>query len=163
MSWSLRLQHGDLALSGASFGTVTNEQKLVQDLRCWVLEKMGTDSLHPGYGSLIDGGVRPDGTLVEGVIGDSDVDAVLLSVEAELQRIVSEYQGQQLNRAKADRFIYNKATLTTREVLLAITSVQASLSEDRLNIVLSVQTAANSNLDLTIAIPTDGSFTSVPS
>jgi hypothetical protein len=135
----------------------------VQDLRCWILEKMGTDSLHPGYGSLIDGGIRSDGTFVEGVIGDNDLDETLLFVESELQRIVAEYQGQQLSRAKADRYIYNKATLTAREVLLALTSVQASIAEDRLNIVLSVQTATGSNFDLTIAVPTDGTFTSVPS
>jgi hypothetical protein len=52
-----------------------------------------------------------------GVIGQRPR-LVLLSVESELQSIVSEYQGQQLSRAKADRFIYNKATLTVREVLL---------------------------------------------
>jgi hypothetical protein len=163
MSWSLRLQHGDLALSGASFGTVINEQKLVQDLRCWILEQMGTDSLHPGYGSLIDGGVKSDGTIVDSIIGDSDLDMVLLRVESELQRIVAEYQGQQLSRAKADRLIYNKATLTLREVLLAVTNIQASASGTSLNVVLSIQTAAGRSLDFTVALPTDSTFTSIPS
>jgi hypothetical protein len=159
MSWSLRLEHGDLSLSGASLGTVTNEQKLVQDLRCWILEKMGTDDLHPGYGSLIDGGVSPDGTFSMGVVGES-LDLVVLSVESELRRIVSEYQGQQLSRAKSDRFVYNKATLTVREVLLSISEITVSLSEDRLNVVLGLQTAAGQNIDITLAIPSDGAFTS---
>lgn len=158
MSWSLQLRHGDLALSGASFGTVTNGQKLVQDLRCWILERMGNDSMHPAYGSLIDGGIRPDGTIELGMIGETDPEYALMVIEGELHRIVSEYQAQQLARAKGDRFTYNKATLTAREVLLSLIGIEATMLGDSLTLTLSIQTG-NGNFDLSIDFPTDGTFT----
>lgn len=152
MSWSLKLRHGDLTLSGASLAMVTNEEKLAQDLRCWILEKMGTDSLHPSFGSLIDGGVRLDGRVELGVIG-TEPDTALAMIESELHRIVSEYQAQQLARAKGDRFSYNKSTLSLREALLALTNIEATMVGDNLNIVMSIQTANGLNLGLTFLIP----------
>jgi hypothetical protein len=69
MSWSLRIQNGDLMLDGTNLGRATGSAKLIQDLRCAILEKMGTDDLHPEYGSLLDGGRDESGDVQPGYIG----------------------------------------------------------------------------------------------
>lgn len=153
MTWSLKLRHGDFTVSNAEFGTVINEDKLVQDLTCHLLEAMGTDDLHPGYGSLIDGGTRPDGIEVPSVIGESDVELVALEIESEIRRVAREHRAKQLNRAKEDRFVYNKVTLTPGEVLLAISNIDFVQIEDVLHVKVSLETATGQNLDILLPLP----------
>lgn len=153
MSWSLKLTHGDFELSNASLGTVTAENKLVQDFRCYLLERMGTDNLHPGFGSLIDGGIQPDGTEVESPIGESDVQTVVLFLEKEIRRIGSDYQQRQLARAKSDKFTYSKVTLTAGEILVGIPSVTFTQTMDTLDVVVALQTGNNTQRSLTIPVP----------
>lgn len=153
MSWSLRLRNGDLALSGASYGTVTGEEKLVQDLRCALLERMGTDPSHPGFGSLIDGGRTPDGNYTPGVIGETRADLVLLAIESDIRRIAREHQARQLTRAKSDRLTYNKSTLGGREVLVNVTKIAASQVNDSLNVTVTLQTAGTNPVSVDITVP----------
>jgi hypothetical protein len=152
MTWSLALRNGDLTLSSASYGTVTGEDKLVQDLRAFILERMGTDDMHPSYGSLLDGGRLPDGTEKSGPIGSSDIEFAQLEIETELRRIISIYQNRQLARAKDDRLTYGKTTLSKSEVLLAIQGINFRQVGDTLNVQLNLQTAANTTIPLTIDV-----------
>lgn len=145
MSWSLQLRNGDLTLSAAHYGTITNEQKLVQDLRSYLLEKMGTDDMHLGYGSLLDGGRQPDGKIVQGVIGESDPDIAELEISTEIKRIAIEYQARQLDRAKADKNKYGKTTLTKGEVLLGVTKIDFVHHEDAIDVLVTLQTASKQN------------------
>jgi hypothetical protein len=107
MTWSLQIRNGDLTLAAAHYGTVTGEQKLVQDFRAYLLERMGTDDMHPDYGSLLDGGRLPSGRSVQGIIGETDPDIAELTISTEIKRIANEYQARQLERAKEDRQIYD--------------------------------------------------------
>src|SRR4051812_37950439 len=106
MSWSLQLRNGDLALGGANLGIVTGSQKLTQDLRCAILEKMGTDELHPWYGSLLDGGMDAEGVVSPGYIGETDWELGALNVQAEIRRIAKQYQDAQAARLENDRLTY---------------------------------------------------------
>src|ERR1051325_1057251 len=108
MSWSLQVSYGDFPVSGNSLGIVAGANKLGQDLRHWVLEKMGTDPLHLDYGSLIDGGRTSDGVEQESIIGHVNDRNARVLIESELRRIIQAYQRQQIARAKADRLVYNK-------------------------------------------------------
>lgn len=150
MTWSLQLRNGDLALGQASFGVVTAEAKLAQDLRCFILERMGSDDLHPEYGSLLDGGLRR-GQYVEGVIGSTNDALALVMIEGEIRRIVTDYQAQQLDRARADRARYGKATLTKGEVLVGLAGIDVEQVADTMNITLHLSTAANTSVSLDIA------------
>jgi hypothetical protein len=149
MSWSLRLHNGDLTLNQANYGTVTGEAKLAQDLRCYILERMGLDDMHPDYGSILDGGTLSDGTEAPGFIGLINDDFTQLQIESELQRIVNSYQGLQLARAQDDQLVYGKTTLTRNEILLSA-SFNFDAEGDTLNVTLSLTTAANSTVDLTL-------------
>jgi hypothetical protein len=151
MSWSLHLHNGDLTLNQASYGTVTGEAKLVQDLRCYILEEMGTDDVHPSYGAILNGGTLSDGTTAPGFIGLVNDDFTQLQIESELQRIVSSYQGLQLSRARDDRLVYGKTTLTRNEILMSA-NFDFAASLDTLTITLSLTTAANTTVDFTLDI-----------
>lgn len=153
MTWSLQVQNGDLTLGGAKLGVVTGQQKLVQDLSHWFLEKMGTDSLHPGYGSLLDGGTKPNGQVVDSPIGEDDIDFLVTQVEDDIRRIVGEYQQRQLQRAKDDRLRYNKTTLTPGEIIVSLDDVKMELLEDKLRVTLFVTTAEGRSATLDVPLP----------
>ncbi len=98
-------------------GSVTGIQKLAQDLRCHLLEHMGTDPLHPEYGSLLDGGTQENGIEVPSIIGETDEGLINSFIGNEVVRIVRDYQSKQLIRATEDRLRYSKTTLADDEVL----------------------------------------------
>lgn len=152
MTWSLKLQNGDLVISGSGLGTADNEAKMVQDLRCQLLEKMGNDVLHPEYGSLIDGGITPDGTVNESVIAGDDWGLAKIKVQNEITRVINDYQRRQLERAKFDRAQYGKQTLTPREVISGINGITFVESLDQLIVQVHLQTMSGQSetIDLTV-------------
>src|SRR5215210_2858194 len=115
MSWSLELRNGDLTLSGTRLGQVVGSQKLVQDLRCAIMEQRGHDDMHPKFGSTIDGGRDDQGREVSGVVGLIDWDYAALTIQSEVQRIAGEYQRRQLARAQDDRYRFGESTLSAGE------------------------------------------------
>lgn len=152
MTWSFKLRNGDLTLGGTSFGTITGEEKLVQDLRCYLLERMGNDDMHPEFGSLLDGGRLEDGTEQPGFIGGPNSALVELEIENEIQRLVLAYQARQLARAKADRLTYGKTTLHRGEVLLSLSNISIIRKEDLMDISLTLETAANTTIELGLEV-----------
>lgn len=153
MSWSLQLRNGDLTIGGASFGTVTNQAKLVQDLRCAILERMGTDEDHPWFGSLIDGG-RLNGVEQESLIATTDWNVAALSIEAEIRRLVSQYQTQQINRTQADRTAYGKPTLTPSELLMSVANIEFFQAQDNLLCRVTLVTGAGTEIPINVPLGT---------
>lgn len=125
MSWSFHVKNGDLNFAGpGGFATVTGQQKLVQDLKNWLLEPRGTDPFHPDYGSVLDGGTLPDGTSVNSQIGNLVSGEILLNIEAEVRRILTGYQQQQLDRLNRETLLYGgKNTFNSSEILASIEDV----------------------------------------
>lgn len=160
MSWSLQVKRslpdrpgGDLVLTGSSLATVTNEQKLVQDLSHWILEHMGSDPLHPGYGSTLDGGTLPSGQVVDSVIGKGNYGLIRMEIEAEIRRIAAAYQRMQIDRATRDRNRYNKSTLTGGEILAAVTDIDFEQNADALKVTIHIQSARNNEAILNLSLP----------
>jgi hypothetical protein len=154
MSWSLRLQNGDLALDGTSLGSISGAQKLVQDLRCAILERMGTDDMHPQFGSLIDGGFA-NGREVPSLLGGNNWDHIALQVESELRRIATDYQRKQLDRIQQDRLTYGSSTLTPSEVLAAISGIRLVQAQDALLVQVSIQTATGEQQTLNLPVSSE--------
>ncbi len=124
MSWSLKIRNGDLAIDGGTYGTVTGPEKLVQDLRCWILEEQGNDVMHPDYGSLIQGGMSPSGVPVPSPLGNTFSAEDLLRIESEVRRVIMAYQAQQRDRISVDTVRYNgKNTMSPGEILLSIKNI----------------------------------------
>lgn len=148
MSWSLKTRNGDLVLGTGQYATTKGAEKLIQDLRLHLLDKMGSDSSHPAYGSLINGGKSPSGQETSGVIGKPNDAFTRLQIESEIRRIVNTYQRNQLARAKDDKKTYGKVTFDRDEVLLSLTNIQTEIQNDSLKITLHIQTASNPDLTL---------------
>lgn len=153
MSWSLQIRNGDFTSGGAQLGTVSSHEKLVQDLSHWLLEPMGTDNLHAGYGSLIDGGVE-NGIERESMIGLAINDSTLLRIRAEISRIIEEYRSLQLTRAKQDKFALKNATLTKGEILYEVNGVSVSPQEDTVTVSISITTGTDQMIDITVPVST---------
>lgn len=151
MSWSLQIQNGDFAVSGSSLGIVTDYNKLVQDLTCAIMEKMGYDPLHPWYGSLIDGGTTPQGLTSPSLIG-MDPQTVANQVQSELTRITGDLQNQQLARAQADQATYNRSTITPGEALVSVSSIEFEQQQDTLIVTVGLITALGSSLSLSLPL-----------
>lgn len=141
-------------IGGASLGIVTQQQKLVQDLRCAVLERMGTDQDHPWFGSLIDGG-RLNGVDQESLIGTDNWDTAVLEVESEIRRIVDQYQKQQILRSEQDRTTYGKPTLTPGEILMGLGDIQFFQAQDNLLCRVTLVTGADSDIQINVPLGTN--------
>lgn len=126
MSWSLHIKEGDLSLGGpAGYSVVSGQQKLVQDVKNWMLEERGTDPLHSDYGSTLDGGTLPDGSTVVSNIGQNITRNRLLDVESELRRVLFAYQQQQLERLRREHIqLRGKNTFAPGEILFAVDRVE---------------------------------------
>jgi hypothetical protein len=152
MSWSLHLRNGDLALGGTRLGQVTGAQKLVQDLRCALLEPRGWDDAHPTYGSLLDGGRDDNGIEVASIVGTSNWERIALRVEGEIRRITALYQRMQLARAQQDRYTYGESTLSPDELLLNVTAVNMYQAQDTLLVRVTLQTGTGLATQIDIPI-----------
>lgn len=153
MSWSLRVSNGDLVLGSGGLDTVSRQNKLVQDFRHYLLERLGSDPLYPTYGSTIDGGTALDGSFVESPIASTDWRFAQLQIESEIRRVAAAYQRTQLDRAKADRMRYNKSTLMASEILAAITKVEFAQQADALYVTIYIQTAADTAVVIDATLP----------
>ncbi len=157
MSWSLQLSHdGDLVTRGTQLAQVTNQQKLVQDLRCAILERRGTDDMHRTFGSLIDGGYDERGNWYEGMIAtDDDIEYIVAQVDSELRRIAADHQARQVVRSQNDRYTYGESTLNNAELLESVTDIHFVQAEDKLMVTVYLKTAVGQpfTINLPISIP----------
>jgi hypothetical protein len=152
MSWSLKLRNGDLATGGARLGQVTGPEKLVQDFRCALLTHRGSNEYHLRFGSTIDGGTTDAGDEAVSIIGSTDWERIALRVEGEIRRIAAEYQEQQLARAQKDRYTYGESTLTASELLLEVSEVDMSQTQDALFVQITLTTGAGNTIPLNIPV-----------
>lgn len=152
MSWSLQLRNGDLALSGNRFGHVDGTRKLVQDLRCTLLEPRGFDDAHPTFGSLIDGGIDEYGREVATIIGSSDWDRIRGEVRAEIQRVIMEHQRRQIQRSQQDRRTYGESTLSENELLISIAGISMAQAQDRLMVRVTLNVGNGTVTEINIPI-----------
>lgn len=154
MTWSLSLVNGDLSPAGpGGLGTVSGQQKLVQDLKDWLLEPRGTDPIHPDYGSTLDGGILPDGTYVDPVIGDLLTSESLLVIESEVRRVLAAYQQQQLDRITREAAQYGgKNTFAPGEILSSVSAVNVQQVADTVFVQIVIQTADGDQLAFTQAL-----------
>lgn len=139
--FSIAIKNGDIYAPGGSFATVTGVNKLLQDLRCWILTRMGTNEFQPSYGSLLDGGVEPDGTIVQSPIGSvtSDWSSIESFTASDIQRVCSSYQKEQARRIEEDQETYNKITLIPEEILKSVNSIEFNIVEStKLGVLVSI-------------------------
>ena len=152
MSKSFALINGDLALTGRSYSLVSGSAKLAQDLRLWVLERVGYDPATPTYGTTLDGGIV-NGVMIPSLIGQINSQSQANQVQAVIQTMLTQYQQMQLTKMKQEIVTYNgKTTLSDDEVLQTVNSVTATVAQDVIIVQANLTTLAGTNLTLTIPL-----------
>jgi hypothetical protein len=153
MSTSLSIVNGDLVIgSGRKFETVSGKAKLMQDLKLWVLEKIGSDPLLPTYGSILDGG-KINGQIVDSLIGGLATQENINNIRISTIDLLDRYQSMQFEKMRGESLIYNgKNTLDADEVIDEIISVNVAQVETTIMVQVILTTLAGSTLKLTIPL-----------
>lgn len=132
MSWSFDISAGDLTFvsnkSGAAI--VTGKDKTFQDLKNALLEPMGSDIMHPEYGSLLDGGTLPDGTSVDSYIGSDSLS--VYKIEEEVVRVIESFINRQNTRINSDIDTFGKSTVSDSEIIESISSITNKVFDTKL-------------------------------
>lgn len=151
MSWSLQIIGGDLSPISDQSGLkiATGKDKTLQDLKLALYESMGTDPMHPEYGSLIDGGRLPNGTIVESSVGSDSTS--LFRIEEEVSRIIQNYTIQQNIRIKSDIASFGKTTIADSEIIKSVRSIGTKRFGSKL--ILQVNIVMRNSNSVTITQP----------
>jgi hypothetical protein len=157
MSWSLRIRNGDLVIDGAKLGQVAGPSKLVQDLRCALLEQKGNDNLHPEFGSLIDGGIDENGNIAPSIVGESNWDLIALRIQSEIHSVAKAHQQRQLQRAAQDRSVYGDSTLSANEILLSVTNIEMFHAQDTLLVRIHLSTGTSQVIKIDVPVAANSS------
>lgn len=126
MSYSFVVTEKDIALKGSNVGLVYGRSKLIQDLTLWLTERYRSDRFHSNYGSTLDN-----------FIGEVIDPMSAHEVEAEVQRVLQNYQMVQYRRMQDD-----PTTLSPEEVLVDVEDIKAKIDYDSVVVVISIVTGS---------------------
>lgn len=135
------LRDGDLVVSARDYALISGTGKIAQDLRGALLEPMGNDRFHTGWGSLLDDAV-----------GASLTEDMRLDVESEVNRIIANYAAIQNDRIDADLVSDGEPRYTTDEILSSIESVTVTTEIDKATVNIRLRTASGEIVALTESI-----------
>lgn len=151
MTWSLRLQNGDLVKGkGNSLSVIRGPEKVAQDIFAWLLEPYGTDPLNPTLGSFIE---APEGSVVfvnnQEIILPSNYRDLVIS---EVKRILSVYRNRQNTRLEVESSLYGgKYTLDDNELINSF-SVDWEQVTDTLYIDITLEMYSGDLIDLEVPV-----------
>jgi len=153
MSYSLRIDNGDLMIGGnRSLEVVTGKAKLFQDLKLWILERIGTDPATPLYGSTLDGGFV-DGQEYPSFIGQIPTQYNLNLIKSEVLDLLHRYQQMQISKMRQELIQYDgKHTLSGDEVLHTIDSVEITNIETLVLVRVKCVTLNKNSINITIPL-----------
>lgn len=102
MSFDLKIANGDLVIIDGKLKTITDSEKLIQDILKICLTTIGANPMHPGYGSFLSRTIigNPSHTSVLAQMAKSQLNNCLRDLK-ELQNI----QVQSFQRVSADEQI----------------------------------------------------------
>lgn len=127
MSYSLAIADGDLVQKGSRLDVVYGLDKLKQDIYCWLMERHGGDRFHVGYGAILQefiGGIASESTRVE--------------VQAEIFRVLQNYQQAQLKLFKQ-----NPEKMSASELLVEVDDILVTMSYDTVRVTIKMRNGSN--------------------
>jgi hypothetical protein len=134
MSYSLRIEDGDLAVTGSQLDLVYGVDKLNQDLGLWLRERYGGDRFHTNYGSILQ-------EFVGGVVGD----AAKHEVQSEVLRVLQNYQAVQYRTLQQE-----PSKMSQSELLAAVDDIKTSVSYDTVLVQLRFRNGINQSSTLAV-------------
>lgn len=138
MSYSLAIADGDLVGKGNQLELVFGVDKLNQDIYLHLMERFGGDRFHTNMGSILQ-------EFIGGVVSDS----TRAEVQAEVFRVLQNYQALQL------RMVKEKPTwLSTSEMLVSVDDIRASISYDTVNVAMKLRNGSGNTATIKLASTT---------
>lgn len=135
---TLRLYDGDLAIGpSADYQMVTGKHKVSQDVRAALMEPLGNDRFHPGWGSSL-----------HDLVGDVLSEDVRSDALVEVNRVVGNYAAIQRDRVEADINSGGSSRFTTDEIVSAVTGVRADAFLDSLKVQITIGTVSNDVVEI---------------
>jgi phage baseplate assembly protein W len=138
---TLLLRDGDIVPARNDLVTVSGVIKLQQDLRGALLEPLGNDRFHPGWGS----------TLTEFVAMIANEDS-RIDVEAEVNRVISNYAAVQRDKIEADIVGDTATRFSTDEILARVRRVAVAMRDESVLVEISLTTVTGEVIVLTEAV-----------
>lgn len=130
------LSGGDLAIGAdGDFAVVTGSKKLTQDLRCALLEPLGNDRFHLGFGSSLEDFVAQVADETTG-----------FAVREEVRRVISNYSLVQQDQITTDVVSGGDSRFTTDQVITQIDGVAARITDQTVKVSIGVTTAAGQSV-----------------
>lgn len=153
MSKSFAIKNGDLQVGiGRAYNILSGKDKLLQDLRLWVTERVGTDPLLSTYGSTLDGGII-DGQVQESYIGTVATQAALSEIRIAVLSLIQQYQQMQFAKMQDEALLYDgNNTLDQGEVIDTIDSIQVVQLTTTILVQVVISTLAGSSIKLTVPL-----------
>lgn len=144
---SLRIQNGDVVLgAGNRAAFVTGKDKLIQDLKLWLMEPLGIGWLTPNFGS----------TLSE-LIGEGTADELADDIADEIRRILGLYQQWQIQRISEARTGGTLGYFAKSEILDTVESVETVADGDSVRARITITTLGRDEpLSVDVAVSTEG-------
>lgn len=138
---TMLLDDGDLVPAHRDFKMVTGTGKVAQDLRVALLEPLGIDRFHPGWGSALGGFIAS--------IASPDLQS---DIEAEVNRVISNYAAIQRDKVEADINGDRTTRFTSDEILSRVQSVQVKTTDETVRVRIVLQTASGEVVLLSEAV-----------
>ena len=134
---TFQIVNGDLALSGGGLATVTGRDKIAQDLAVSLLTPFGSDRFHPRFGSVL-----------LGMIGRPSTSSSSSMVQAEIQRVISNYMAVQSNQSGRVTANGLPTPYSQSDLVGSIDSIKATPAYDAVAVSISLTTVAGEQLTL---------------
>jgi phage baseplate assembly protein W len=146
MSKSLSIKTGDLSVTGRHYDTVSGKDKLIQDLRCLMIERVGNDPATPDFGSQFD---------TDTYIGQVYTDVLAAEARQEVQDLLEGYQAAQLQKIKDETIAYNGLnTFSDGEVIQSIDSIASVTTGTSLLIRVILTTMSSEQIKIDVPLDT---------
>lgn len=134
MSYSLKIDSGDLVQLGDQMGLVFGIDKLKQDIFLWVMERYGGDRFHVNMGSIL-----------QEFIGGIASESARAEVHAEIIRILQNYQALQLRLIKE-----HPETVSVSELLVSVDDIVTQVKYDSVTAILRLRNGSDQNATIRV-------------
>ena len=129
---ALALSGRDLVIGdGGDYPVKRGVAKVTQDIRCALLEPLGNDRFHPGWGSTLDDFV--------GLVAD---EYSAFDAQQEVYRVILNYMAVQQDKADAQIASGNQNLYSYAEIVAEVKEVTASLRYDTVAIEILLENLA---------------------
>ena len=152
MSKSFAVKGGDLSIgAGRSLEIVDGQEKLLQDLKNWIMERIGTDPATPTFGSRLDGGMD-NGRYVASMIGQPMSDEAVAEIKLQISELISRYRVFQLEKIQDEIARFGETTIKPEETISRLQKIEAIVLGDTVAVRAQIATLANHNLKIVVPI-----------